>query len=83
MEMRSALIDPNSRMAAAYPDDPRPYDTASMRMPFKLAALTNQPDVGHTTHFSVVDKWGNVVSYTTTIEAGWGTGIMVPATVFS
>jgi len=78
MEMRSALIDPNSRMAAAYPDDPRPYDTASMRMPFKLAALTNQPDVGHTTHFSVVDKWGNVVSYTTTIEAGWGTGIMVP-----
>jgi gamma-glutamyltranspeptidase/glutathione hydrolase len=26
----------------------------------------------------VVDQWGNVVSYTTTIEAGWGTGIMVP-----
>jgi gamma-glutamyltranspeptidase/glutathione hydrolase len=44
---RSALIDPNSRMAAAYPDDPRPYDTASMRLPFKLAALANQPDVGH------------------------------------
>ena len=33
---------------------------------------------GYTTHFSVVDQWGNVVSYTTTIEAGWGTGIMVP-----
>jgi gamma-glutamyltranspeptidase/glutathione hydrolase len=33
---------------------------------------------GYTTHFSVVDQWGNVVSYTTTIEAGWGSGIMVP-----
>src|SRR6267142_1736080 len=33
---------------------------------------------GHTTHFSVIDKWGNIVSYTTTIEQGWGTGIMVP-----
>src|SRR5260221_2828658 len=33
---------------------------------------------GHTTHFSVVDQWGNIVSYTTTIEQGWGTGIMVP-----
>jgi len=26
----------------------------------------------------VVDQWGNIVSYTTTIEQGWGTGIMVP-----
>jgi gamma-glutamyltranspeptidase/glutathione hydrolase len=26
----------------------------------------------------VVDKWGNMVAYTTTIEQGWGTGIMVP-----
>ena len=78
VEMRSDLIDANSRMDFVYPDDPRPFDTALMPFPFKLAALTNQPDAGHTTHFAVVDKWGNVVSYTTTIEAGWGTGIMVP-----
>lgn len=32
----------------------------------------------HTTHFSVVDRRGNVVSYTTTIESTWGSGIMVP-----
>jgi gamma-glutamyltranspeptidase / glutathione hydrolase len=76
--MRSALINPDSRMALALPDDPRPYDMASMPFPFKLARLADQPDVGHTTHFAVVDKWGNVVSYTTTIEQGWGTGIMVP-----
>jgi gamma-glutamyltranspeptidase / glutathione hydrolase len=28
-----------------------------------------------TTHFSVVDKWGNVVSYTNTIESGYGIGV--------
>lgn len=40
-----------------------------------------QPDDkvdGQTTHFSVADKHGNVVSYTTTIEQVFGSGIMVP-----
>jgi gamma-glutamyltranspeptidase/glutathione hydrolase len=78
MAMRSALIDPDSRMFEAFPDDPRPYDTASLSGGAKLAALAETKPDGHTTHFAVVDKWGNVVSYTTTIEAGWGTGIMVP-----
>ena len=32
----------------------------------------------NTTHFSVVDAEGNVVSYTNTIESAWGTGLMVP-----
>jgi len=32
----------------------------------------------HTTHFSIIDKYGNVVSVTTTIEQVWGTGITVP-----
>jgi gamma-glutamyltranspeptidase/glutathione hydrolase len=40
--------------------------------------IGEQPTGGHTTHFSVVDKWGNIVAYTTTIEQGWGSGIMVP-----
>ena len=76
--MRSALIDPDSRISEAFPDDPRPFDFSSLISKVKLASLLDQPESGHTTHFSVVDKWGNVVSYTTTIEAGWGTGIMVP-----
>ena len=58
--------------------DLRPFDSASLTKSVKLASLTSQPEHGHTTHFSVVDKWGNVVSYTTTIEMGWGSGIMVP-----
>lgn len=32
----------------------------------------------HTTHFSIVDRWGNVVSYTSSIEYTWGSGITVP-----
>ncbi|WP_199431995.1 gamma-glutamyltransferase [Qaidamihabitans albus] len=31
-----------------------------------------------TTHLSVVDRWGNVVSYTLTIEQTGGSGIVVP-----
>ncbi|CAH0314056.1 Gamma-glutamyltranspeptidase [Peribacillus simplex] len=34
--------------------------------------------IGQTTHFSVMDKWGNMVAYTTTIEQVFGSGIMVP-----
>ena len=33
---------------------------------------------GQTTHYSVIDQYGNVVSYTTTIEQVFGSGIMVP-----
>jgi gamma-glutamyltranspeptidase/glutathione hydrolase len=76
--MRSALIDPDGRMIEAFPDDPRPFDTVSVTDGLKLASSSDTKPDGHTTHFSVVDKWGNVVSYTTTIEAGWGSGILVP-----
>ncbi|MBI2076920.1 MAG: gamma-glutamyltransferase [Euryarchaeota archaeon] len=32
----------------------------------------------HTTHYVVVDGWGNVAAVTTTLESLFGTGIMVP-----
>jgi gamma-glutamyltranspeptidase/glutathione hydrolase len=32
---------------------------------------------GHTTHFSIVDRFGNVVSFTTTLRDSFGSGIMV------
>jgi gamma-glutamyltranspeptidase/glutathione hydrolase len=31
-----------------------------------------------TTHFSVVDRAGTLVAFTTTIEANWGSGVVVP-----
>ncbi|OLC17204.1 MAG: gamma-glutamyltransferase [Candidatus Rokubacteria bacterium 13_1_40CM_69_27] len=77
VDSRAAKISLASRMATPAAGNPLPFDAA--RGPRRLmlaAALTEHP--GHTTHFAIVDKWGNIVSYTTTIEQGWGTGIMVP-----
>jgi gamma-glutamyltranspeptidase/glutathione hydrolase len=75
--LRSALIDPASRMATPSAGNPWAYQAARPGTLIAAAAVP-QTDQGHTTHFSVVDKHGNLVAYTTTIEAGWGTGIMVP-----
>src|SRR3990167_1899657 len=35
---------------------------------------------GNTTHFSVIDKWGNAVSNTYTLNFSYGSGITVPGT---
>lgn len=70
--LRSALINPNARMANPTAGNPWTFEPGGM------PAITSDNPDSHTTHFSVVDGQGNVVSYTTTIEAGWGTGITVP-----
>ena len=77
--MRSALIDPDSRQSNVVADDPRPFDMASVSSKIKIA-MANLPDEEglNTTHFTVVDRHGNIVTYTNTIESAWGTGLMVP-----
>ena len=77
--MRSQLIDPDARMEEAKPDDPRPYDTSSPAVTSSRLAATDvfSGPGGSTTHFSVVDKWGNMVSYTNTIESSHGAGMFV------
>ena len=77
VDLRSAMITPGTRLdpnPAA--DDPRPYDTAGLEPATRLATGTPHtgPENG-TTHFSVVDSLGNVVSYTNTIESGYGIGV--------
>ena len=69
---RRALIDPNR--AAAHPaaaGNPYPYNTAGQAA---ATAVTG----GGTTHLTVSDRFGNVVSYTFTIESIGGNGIVVP-----
>jgi gamma-glutamyltranspeptidase/glutathione hydrolase len=77
--MRSALIDPDSRQDEVFADDPRPFDMASLSAKTKIA-MANLPDEEglNTTHFTVIDRYGNIVTYTNTIESAWGTGLMVP-----
>jgi gamma-glutamyltranspeptidase / glutathione hydrolase len=74
--LRSALIDPAARMATPTAADPRPFDVAGLRSGARLA-IADPPDVPEhgTTHFSVTDKWGNLVSYTNTIESSHGIGV--------
>ncbi len=76
---RASMIKPGTRMATPAAGNPLPYDTLTIPPPIKLEAIPSEPEKGiHTTHFSIVDQWGNIVSYTTTIESTWGTGITVP-----
>jgi gamma-glutamyltranspeptidase/glutathione hydrolase len=77
--MRSALINPDSRQAFVEPDDPRPFDMSGVKDKVK-PKLIEQPDEEgrNTTHFTIVDRDGNIVTWTSTIESGWGTGLMVP-----
>ncbi|MBI3157395.1 MAG: gamma-glutamyltransferase [Burkholderiales bacterium] len=74
--LRSALIDPDARQPAALPGDPRPFEpgTGSVVGALDTGEVFSGPG-GSTTHFSVVDKWGNMVSYTNTIESSHGAGM--------
>ncbi len=72
---RTTLIKPDSRMDTPQAGDPLPWDAASRARPKTQRTRQESP---HTTHFSIVDRWGNVVSYTSTIEYTWGSGITVP-----
>ncbi len=72
---RAALIKLDSRMDTPQAGDPSPWDRSAPVPPKPSRGLQETP---HTTHFSIVDRWGNVVSYTSTIEFTWGSGITVP-----
>ncbi len=64
---RAALISPDKRMAKAEPGVPPGAPLARGDGP-------EEPENG-TTHFAVVDASGNAVSYTSTIEGAFGSGL--------
>jgi gamma-glutamyltranspeptidase/glutathione hydrolase len=81
VDLRSDMIKLTSRMATPSAGDPWPFNKIKKHpWQFMLDADPHgyHDHGGYTTHFSVVDKHGNIVAYTTTIEQGWGSGIMVP-----
>lgn len=75
--MRGEPIAPTARLAVnPVAGDPRPYDVNAGRPPKHFAGATSFAGPGgSTTHFVVADKWGNLVSYTNTIESGYGAGM--------
>jgi gamma-glutamyltranspeptidase / glutathione hydrolase len=71
---RAALINREQANKDVKPGDPWKYEKEKgMR-----SNVWEDHENGQTTHFTVADRWGNLVSYTTTIEQEFGTGIMVP-----
>ncbi|MET0252352.1 MAG: gamma-glutamyltransferase [Novosphingobium sp.] len=66
---RGELIAPDRTLAKAEPGQP------AGAVP--LATAPRQPAEAGTSHFVAIDKAGSVVSYTSTIEAGFGSGLMV------
>ncbi len=74
--IRDNALVPGTRLTPnPLPGDPRPFEIAGLA-PSTMLAWTEPTSMENgTTHFSVVDKWGNVVSYTNTIESGYGIGV--------
>lgn len=67
---------PPAQQGTLLSGDPRSFDMAGVKPGVRLAHAEPGPGLENgTTHFSVVDKWGNVVSYTNTIESGYGIGV--------
>jgi gamma-glutamyltranspeptidase/glutathione hydrolase len=81
VQSRSALIDPGgvpTAMIGVSPGNPLPHDLPPVSGPCDLAFAAEPPDAGHTTHLAVVDREGNIVTWTSSIESAFGSGITVP-----
>jgi gamma-glutamyltranspeptidase / glutathione hydrolase len=78
LSLRRVLLRVDRRLEAALPGDPWAWPRHGV--PERVLAAGPWPEPGsvNTTHVSVVDADGNMVSYTNTIEAPWGSGLMVP-----
>ena len=74
--LRSGLISDSARLPSPAAGDPC---SSGPGEPVEY----DGPEGAHTTHFSIVDKWGNMVSFTTTLTDGFGTGITVPGYGFA
>ncbi len=69
LSTRAALIDPDKTMGKASAGTP-PWDEAQRYAP------DTQLERPGTSHFSIIDRYGNMVSITTTIETGFGSRVM-------
>jgi gamma-glutamyltranspeptidase/glutathione hydrolase len=73
-DARACVIDPDA--ASVKPVAPAPLNAAGC----EALVFAEAPDTENlsTTHLSVVDRWGNAVAYTLTIEQTGGSGMTVP-----
>ncbi|MEM9429372.1 MAG: gamma-glutamyltransferase [Pseudomonadota bacterium] len=69
LQSRAALIDPEMTMTTAEPGTP-PWEEGMLLSP------DTQVERPGTSHFVVVDAYGDMISMTTTIETGFGSRVM-------
>jgi gamma-glutamyltranspeptidase / glutathione hydrolase len=72
---RRALITGTAATSPVAPGDPYPFNGGGGASVQPSATETR---AGTTTHITTADRWGNVVSYTFTIESTGGAGLVVP-----
>ncbi len=68
--LRAQALDPEASIGKARAGNP-PWRDA------RVLAPQSQPEPGGTTHVSIVDAAGNAVSFTSSIETGFGSRLMV------
>jgi len=79
IEQRRSLIDFQKANPNIKPGNPWEYEEANVEADLdRFAALNYESETSQTTHYTVRDKWGNLVACTTTIEDVFGSGLMVP-----
>lgn len=74
---RRTKINPQRAVVNVVAGDPYAFQE-DQSIPLRPEPPMLQRENAHTTHFTVSDKDGNVVSYTFTIESWGGSGIVVP-----
>lgn len=75
-QKRARWLDPNAWLGPSPIDPERATPSSSLRPP----PLDTAGESEHTTHFSVVDAEGMVVSCTTTLSASYGAKLVLPGT---
>jgi gamma-glutamyltranspeptidase/glutathione hydrolase len=74
-ETRRGLITSTAATSPVAPGDPYPFNGGGGAA---TAATSTDTQPRTTTHITTADRWGNVVSYTFTIESTGGAGMVVP-----
>jgi gamma-glutamyltranspeptidase/glutathione hydrolase len=75
---RGSLIDPGKRMPNPLPGYAPGFAAPAPQGAAEEPAALAVEEGGHTSHFTIVDRWGNVVAATPTLGDGLGCTIMVP-----
>jgi gamma-glutamyltranspeptidase / glutathione hydrolase len=75
---RRSTIDPTQATPQIGPGDPWRFQGETDQMPDPVSVAP--PDIGHTTHISVVDRDRNLVSLTSTLGDVFGSALIVPGT---